>query len=255
MNIHWARACLLLVALCIASSALMPNAAWCDDPPKDSIASLFDGIPADLRSNVRLNSVRRDRVNDWLADHVDGKGKTVELQLPVRVAAIRSKDRTYTVAYTVGILGKGKAKGPAFGPGAGGAGGQFPGSGNAGGKGKGKEPAAEPGAGAGGAGAQFPGFYGGPDFKVSVLGDDWSIDLKLGANDPEKFWPNQFERSGVSVADAEKLVELKKVTVKAKVQEVKLVSSFALRLTLADIELDGKKMTPRKREPAKVPQQ
>lgn len=77
--------------------------------------SLFDGIPADLRSKVQENSVRRDRANDWLRDHVNGKGKTIEIQLPVVVTAARTKEGTYTIGVALGRKkGGGGAQFPGF---------------------------------------------------------------------------------------------------------------------------------------------
>jgi len=59
---------------------------------KNSIQSLFDGIPADLRSNVLGNRVRRDRVNDWLQENVNGKGKPVQLHVSLHVIVPRRVD-------------------------------------------------------------------------------------------------------------------------------------------------------------------
>jgi hypothetical protein len=65
---------------------------------RNTVKALFDGLPADLRAKVRDNPVRCDRVNDWLKDQVNGKGKTVELRLFVKdVLPYRSEDGTYRV--------------------------------------------------------------------------------------------------------------------------------------------------------------
>jgi len=64
---------------------------------KDPIKALFDGVPADLQV-IRANPVRCDRVNDWLAENVNGKGKTIEMRVEVYPAnVIRSKDGTYQI--------------------------------------------------------------------------------------------------------------------------------------------------------------
>jgi hypothetical protein len=65
---------------------------------RNTVKALFDGLPADLRAKVRDNPVRCDRVNDWLKDQVNGKGKTVEIRLFVKdVLPYRSEDGTYRV--------------------------------------------------------------------------------------------------------------------------------------------------------------
>ena len=67
-----------------------------------TIKSLFDGIPADLRAMVRDNPVRCDRVNDWLKEHVNGKGKTIEIEMKVKkVRPYRINDKTYRVELTL----------------------------------------------------------------------------------------------------------------------------------------------------------
>jgi hypothetical protein len=202
MNMRLCTFALFGLLVCIACSGLEPSAALCGEKDaKDatnSIVALFDGIPADLRSKVKNNSVRRDRVNGWLRDHVNGKGKTIELQLPVRVTAILSKEETYTIV--VSLVNKGGG---------------------------------------------FGGFAGdGP--KVAVLGDEWPIFLTFAAKDPPDS-PNstQLELAGVSVADAEKLVELDRAKIKGNVQLVG-VTENSVRLILEDMQVDGKKMTARK---------
>jgi hypothetical protein len=66
---------------------------------KSTIPRLFEGLPADLQTKVRSNPVRRDRVNDWLREHVEGKGKTIEVAFPARVTAERDSDGTYQVGF------------------------------------------------------------------------------------------------------------------------------------------------------------
>jgi hypothetical protein len=69
---------------------------------KDPIKALFDGVPVDLRAKVKQNPVRCDRVNDWLAENVNGKGKIIEMRLEVGPAGVdRSKDGTYLVGLRV----------------------------------------------------------------------------------------------------------------------------------------------------------
>lgn len=230
MNIRLSSVGVVLVAFCVACAALLSSGAVPAQDPHDSIPALFDGLPADLRAKVKWNSVRRDRVNDWLGENVNGKGKTIEMQVPVKVLAKRAKDGTYLVAVTVspGPIFKGGKATKGFG----GAGGPPPGAG-----------------GGGGPGGPPPGFGGPFRFqKLTVLGDEWSLDLVVGAKDSADYWPNQLELAGVSVADAEKLVDLAEATVKGKILEVGLVSEQSLRIVLGDVMLDGKKMTPRKRE-------
>jgi hypothetical protein len=85
----------LFLAFCISCMGWCAHtAAWGQQPVKDSVAALFDGIPVELRSKVKNNSVRRDRVNDWLSENVTGKAKTIEMLMPVRVGAKRAKDGT-----------------------------------------------------------------------------------------------------------------------------------------------------------------
>ena len=83
---------------CAVLGSLVPASG---QDKQDPLAALFVGLPADLRANIGTNSVRRDRVNDWLSEHVDGKGKTVELRIPVTVTAVRGADKTYTVQFTM----------------------------------------------------------------------------------------------------------------------------------------------------------
>jgi hypothetical protein len=96
----------LLVMLCVSCFvfSIEPQASGQEkdkQKEKNSIRSLFDGIPADLRAKVRDNPVRCDRVNDWLIEHVNGK-KTVEIQMGVkRVRPYRAEDGTYRVELTL----------------------------------------------------------------------------------------------------------------------------------------------------------
>jgi hypothetical protein len=171
-------------------------------------------------------------VNDWLGENVNGKGKTIEMQVPVSVGARRAKDGTYLVVVTVltGTAFKGKAKGGEAKAGEA-KGGGTPGGGTPG---------------------QFPGFggkkggLGGP--KLTILGDEWSLDLIVGGKNPNEYLRNQFELPGVSVADAEKLVDMVEATVKGKIQEVRLVNAVTLQVVVGDVLVDGKNMAQRKPE-------
>ena len=105
-----------------------------------------------------------------------------------------------------------------------------------------------------GAGTSFKGKGKGPNFggplrqNLTVLGDEWSLNLIVSGKDSTD-WPNQLELAGVSAADAEKLVEMTEATVKGKIEEISLVDEY-VRLVLGDVQIDGKKTTPRKRERA-----
>ncbi len=208
MNMRLCTCALFGLLVYIACPGLDPSAALCGQKDaKDSIVALFDGIPADLRSKVKDNSVRRDRVNDWLGDHVNGKGKTIEIQLPVLVTATRTKEGTYTIVVS---LGRGKKKG--------------------------------------GVPGEFGGFgFGAGDPKVAVLGDEWTLFLRFAPTDSAELW-SQLELAGVSAADAEKLVELERATIKGNVQQVFAGSGSVLRVILGEVQVDGKEMTPRKLE-------
>jgi hypothetical protein len=212
MNLRLCICALFGLLVCIACSGLEPSAALCGQKDakdaKDSIVALFDGIPADVRSMVKENSVRRDRVNDWFREHVNGKGKITEIQINVKVTAERFLDGSYAVRFA-----RGKVKG--------GVSGAF--------------------------------------VKVNVLGDEWAVDLHDGMEGPEPSRRNNFGFVGVTMADAEKLVDLKHVTIQGKVQEAKLVPGAVpggsisdpafLTVVLGEIRVDGKKMTQRKRVP------
>jgi hypothetical protein len=68
------------------------------DKQKNSIESIFDGMPDDLRAKVKENPVRCDRVNDWLKEHVDGKGRTIEIEMNVKkFRPYRTNDKTYRI--------------------------------------------------------------------------------------------------------------------------------------------------------------
>jgi RNA polymerase sigma factor (sigma-70 family) len=82
----------------IPQTTLPPPNQRSQDKEKNSIAALFDGIPPDLRSKVQGNSVRGERLNDWLQQNVDGKEKVVKFKVPLRkVGAYRNDDGTYVV--------------------------------------------------------------------------------------------------------------------------------------------------------------
>lgn len=64
----------------------------------NSLQSLFDGSPKGLTTKALANRIRRDRVNDWLQENVNGKGKVVQLQVPMHVVATRAMDGTYVIS-------------------------------------------------------------------------------------------------------------------------------------------------------------
>ncbi len=159
---------------------------------ENSIESLFDGLPANLQKNVKSNPVRRDRVNDWLKEHVNGKGKTIAVRVPAQLIVRRANDGTYNV-----FLSGGGPRG---------------------------------------------------DFTVTALGEVWPV--TFCGNRFVKGFKNRLRAPltfvGVSAADAEKLADLKEVTVKGKVHEAEINDQFAqpgIVLVLDDVRLDGKKFT------------
>jgi hypothetical protein len=94
MNLRCAAVGVSLFA-CIGLVAAAP-----DRPEQDekSVGALFAGLPKDLTSKVIQNPVRCDRVNDWLDEHVNGKGKTFEMRVILKeVLPYRSEDKTYVV--------------------------------------------------------------------------------------------------------------------------------------------------------------
>lgn len=101
MNIYPGGAIGLLLSLsffAVESSRLASGQEKDKEKEKNPIKALLDGVPADLRSKVKNNPVRRDRVNDWLKEQIDGKGKTIEIHIGVReVRATRASDGTYVV--------------------------------------------------------------------------------------------------------------------------------------------------------------
>jgi hypothetical protein len=213
MKMRWASLQMMMFGVCVCWAGLGLEPASRGQEPQESLAALFDGIPADLRTKVRNNLVRRDRVNDWLRDNVSGKGKTIEFRVPLRMGGKRSNDGTYALIASVGTAGKG------FGGAATTTG--FPGGGK---KGTGAVAAlAAP--------------------KINVLGDEWNLDLHVG--DQAASLTNQFDLNGVNAADAEKLVDLEHALIKGKIREVQLSSATAVRLVLDDALLEGKKMSPR----------
>jgi hypothetical protein len=87
MNMPLRTIRVLLVLLCASCLVLVSNplvSGQEKDKDKMSLKSLFDGLPADLRAKVKHNPVRCDRVNDWLQENVNGKGKTIEMQVAVK---------------------------------------------------------------------------------------------------------------------------------------------------------------------------
>ena len=88
----------LLLVLCVSLLAIEADRSAsgqekAKEKAKNSIAAIFDGIPADLRGKVKDNPVRCDRANDWLKEYVNGKGKIVEIRLDVKeIAPYRQKE-------------------------------------------------------------------------------------------------------------------------------------------------------------------
>ena len=105
------RLLLPMVVCCLVLGSLAPTLA---QDAKSAVASLFEGVPSDLRASIKTNSVRMDRINDWLSDNVDGKGKVIEVDLTVKVKAVRDADKTYSIEFLPRSAGGG------FSPGGGG---------------------------------------------------------------------------------------------------------------------------------------
>ena len=100
MNIRLGRGRSLLAvfaALCFAVQG--DTRLLGQEKEKNSLDALFNGIPADLKTKVRDNPVRIDRVEDWLQEHLRGKGKTVELTFAVKDIYYpkRGDDGTYII--------------------------------------------------------------------------------------------------------------------------------------------------------------
>ena len=66
---------LMLMVLVLGLAVGADGLASGQEKEKDSIKALFEGIPADLRSKVRDNPVRCDRVNDWLQEPCQWEGQ------------------------------------------------------------------------------------------------------------------------------------------------------------------------------------
>ncbi|HEX3315078.1 MAG TPA: hypothetical protein VHR72_09325, partial [Gemmataceae bacterium] len=202
--------CLILGSLAptLAQDAKSADAKSADAKSADAksaVASLFEGVPPDLRGNIKTNSVRIDRINDWLSENVDGKGKAIEVELPVIVNAVRNADKTYSVEFI------GRSSNGAFGPGGGGFGGRG-------------------------------GFGPSTALTVTVLGDTWPVTVGDGRGFGSR--EASFGFVGVSAADAEKFVELKKIRVQGKAKRVR-VGETGISLALDDVLVDGQKLTPR----------
>jgi hypothetical protein len=90
---------ILVVACFLFLLGLSGIAAQPDQPQpekkKDTIQSLFDGIPQDLRAKVQANPVRCDRVNDWLQENVNGKGLTIEVRVEMQEVLPFRKEMAY----------------------------------------------------------------------------------------------------------------------------------------------------------------
>jgi hypothetical protein len=201
MGIRLCGISVLPLALCIL---LGSPAAGQEKKQKqqNSIESLFEGLPADLRKNVKSNPVRRDRVNDWLKEHVNGKGKTIVVQVPAEITPTRAEDGTYNVQITF------VRSSP-------------------------------------------------PTVAVHVLGDQWPLEVNSTAGlvpgkvtkgvGKGKSFRRGFRFVSVSAADAEKLADLKAVTIQGKIEKVELVPTFGdigISLILDDVRLEGKKLMP-----------
>jgi hypothetical protein len=82
----------------VAKSAAVGKApVAAQEKDNNTVQSLFDGSPASLTTKAVSNRIRRDRVNDWLQENVNGKGKGVHLQVPLHAVATRAKDGSYIV--------------------------------------------------------------------------------------------------------------------------------------------------------------
>ncbi len=201
MGIRWCGISAMPLALCILLGA--PATGQQKQPkPQNSIESLFEGLPAGLRKNVKSNQVRIDRANDWLKEHVNGKGKTIEVRAPVYITPSRAEDGTYKVQIKLPV------------------------------------------------GPEAP--------TVTALGDSWPLILRgtavrvkgKGVGGKGGFrgigpFPSGFLFVGVRAADAEKLADMKAVTIRGKVDSA-TVGSAAVILILDDVSVDGKKLTPYK---------
>jgi hypothetical protein len=98
MGIRFGAIGAVLLAFGVVCSATSP-----DRPPQDknSIKALFDEIPKDLAAKVKDNPVRCDRVNDWLQEHVNGKGKTIEIRVEMKEVRPYRKEGAYLVYLTL----------------------------------------------------------------------------------------------------------------------------------------------------------
>ena len=67
------------------------------DKEKNTLQSLFDGIPKDLSAKVQPNPVRCDRVNDWLQDNVNGKGRSIEVTIELQDVLPYRQENGYRV--------------------------------------------------------------------------------------------------------------------------------------------------------------
>lgn len=180
----------MVLLLCAAIYPCRPAFSQEKDKEKNSIAALFDGIPADLRSKVRDNPVRCDRVNDWLTAEIDGKGKIVEAQATVKkFRPFRTDTKTYRVELIL------------------------------------ERPV------------------------LVVFGDEWLLHL-CGHFVSESRGENEdFHFSDVSMADAEKLGDSKKVIIRGKVNLARLSrfayanTPHAIHIVVDDVHIDGKKFT------------
>ncbi len=178
------------------------------DKEKNAVKALFDGIPADLSAKVRDNPVRCDRVNDWLQDNVNGKGRSIAVRVELKEVLPYRRDNGYLVHLCL------------------------------------------------------------VESKLNVLDADWHVvlsdrKLSLAATRslPSVGGYATFSFEGVGTADAEKLADLKHVTIMGKVKEAKLSrlnremptdgaaggkSPPTLSIILEDVLVDGNKWTPSK---------
>lgn len=88
--------CALVLALGLAGFA-SPSDQPAPDKEKNTIKSLFDGLPQELRAKVQSNPVRCDRVNDWLQENVNGKGRVVEIRLELQDILPVRRENGYVV--------------------------------------------------------------------------------------------------------------------------------------------------------------
>ena len=176
----------LVVCACILGGVGVRFDLAAQEKEKNSIKSLFEGVPEDLRSKVKDNAVRRDR--SMIGHGKCQQQKPVEVSVNVTtVRTMRNSDGTYAVRVVVA------------------------------------------------------------DVKAHALENDWQVYL----SDDVK--GQGFSFVAVGAADAEKLIDSKKITLQGKAKEIKLLpnrpgiggsASPVINIILEDVRIDGKAFTP-----------